>query len=65
MLGLMHLNFCCVIQVIRSQFRVNNMKAWVHPALFQLFRLLLGVVYVLLLGGQLEVWKSNLQQDNT
>ncbi|MDF4280576.1 hypothetical protein P3371_24365 [Vibrio parahaemolyticus] len=33
--GLMSLDFCCHIQMVESEFGVNNMKAWIHPALYQ------------------------------
>ncbi len=42
--GLMSLDFCCDIQMIGSEFGVKNMKAWIHPALSQWFRLLVVVV---------------------
>ncbi len=38
--GLMGLDFCCDIQMVGSEFGVKNMKAWIHPALSQQFRLL-------------------------
>ncbi len=37
---LMSLDFCSNIQMIGSEFGVKNMKAWIHPALSQRFRLL-------------------------
>ncbi len=36
------LDFCCDIQMVRSEFGVENMKAWIPPAMSQRFRL---VVY--------------------
>ncbi len=33
------LDFCCDIQMVGSEFGVKNMKAWIHPALSQRFRL--------------------------
>ncbi len=45
---LMSLDFCCNIQMIESEFGVKNMKAWIHPALSQRFRL---VVVVWWCGG--------------
>ncbi len=33
-------DFCCDIQMVGSEFGVKNMKAWIHPALSQRFRLL-------------------------
>ncbi len=36
---LMSLDFCCDIQMVGSEFGVKNMKAWIHPALSQWFRL--------------------------
>jgi len=42
--GLMSLDFCCDIQMVGSEFGIKNMKAWIHPALSQRFRLLLVVV---------------------
>ncbi len=42
--GLMSLDFCCDIQMVESEFGIKNMKAWIHPALSQWFRLLLVVV---------------------
>ncbi len=41
---LMSLDFCCDIQMIESEFGVKNMKAWIHPALSQWFRLVVVVV---------------------
>ncbi len=41
--GLMSLDFCCNIQMVESEFGVKNMKAWIHPALSQWFRLLVVV----------------------
>ncbi len=39
--NVMSLDFCCDIQMVGSEFgiHVNNMKAWIHPALSQWFRL--------------------------
>ncbi len=37
--GLMSLDFCCQIKTVGSEFGVKNMKAWIHPALSQRFRL--------------------------
>ena len=34
----MSLNFSCDIQMVRSEFGINNLKAWIHPALYQQFR---------------------------
>ncbi len=36
----MSLDFCCDIQMVESEFVVKNMKAWIHPALSQRFRLM-------------------------
>ncbi len=41
--GLMSLDFCCNIQMLESEFGVKNMKAWIHPALSQRFRLVVVV----------------------
>ncbi len=41
--GLMSLDFCSDIQIEGSEFDVKNMKAWIHPALSQWFRLLVVV----------------------
>jgi len=41
--GLMSLDFCRDIQEVGSEFGVNNIKAWIHLALHQRFRLLLVV----------------------
>ncbi len=41
--GLMSIDFCCYIQMVRSEFGVKNMKAWIHPALSQRFRLVVVV----------------------
>lgn len=30
----MHLDFCCNIKIVWSQFGVNVMKVWIHPALY-------------------------------
>ncbi len=38
--GLMSLDFCCKIQMVGSEFGIKKMKAWIHPALSQQFRLL-------------------------
>ncbi len=35
----MSLDFCYDIQMVGSEFGVKNMKAWIHPALSQRFRL--------------------------
>lgn len=35
----MSLHFCCQIRMVGSEFAINNMKAWIHPALYQWFRL--------------------------
>ncbi len=40
---LMSLDFCCNIQMVRSEFGVKNMNAWIRPALSQRFRLLVVV----------------------
>ncbi len=37
---------CCNIQMVGSEFAVKNMKAWIHPALSQRFRLVVLVVMV-------------------
>ncbi len=37
------LDFCCDIQMMGSEFCVKNIKAWIHPALSQRFRLLVVV----------------------
>ncbi len=39
--GLMSLDFCCNIQMAGSEFGIKNMKAWIHPALSQRFRLVM------------------------
>lgn len=39
----MRLDFCCDIWMVGLEFDVNNMKAWIHPALYQRLRLLLVV----------------------
>jgi len=41
--GLMSLDFCSNIQMVGSEFGVKNMKAWIHPALSQGFRLVVVV----------------------
>ncbi len=41
--GLMSLDFCCDIQMVGSEFGVKNIRAWIHPALSQRFRLLVVV----------------------
>ena len=41
--GLMSLDFSCDIQMVGSEFGINNMKAWSHPALYQQFRLVVVV----------------------
>ncbi len=41
--GLMSLDFCCDIQMVGSEFDVKNIKAWIHPALSQRFRLVVVV----------------------
>ncbi len=41
--GLMSLDFCCNIQMVGSEFGVKSMKAWIHPALSQWFRLVVVV----------------------
>ncbi len=42
----MSFDFCCNIQMLASEFVVKNMKAWIHPALPQQFRLLVVGVMV-------------------
>ena len=37
------LDFCCDIGTAGSEYVVNNMKAWIHPALYQRFRLGWGI----------------------
>ncbi len=37
--GLMSLDICCNIQMVGSEYGVKNMKAWLHPAWSQRFRL--------------------------
>lgn len=37
--GLLSLNFCSDTQIVGSEFGVNNMKTWIHPVLYQRFRL--------------------------
>ncbi len=37
------LDFCCNIQMVGSEFGVENMKAWIHPALSQRIRLVVVV----------------------
>lgn len=32
--GLMNLNFCCDIQMLGSEFGVNNMKGYIYPVFF-------------------------------
>ncbi len=44
--GIMSLDFCCNIQMVGSEFGIKNMKAWIHPALSQRFRLLVAGVMV-------------------
>ncbi len=41
--GLISFDFCCITQMVGSEFGVKNMKAWIHPALFQQFRLVVVV----------------------
>ncbi len=50
--GRMSLDFCCNIQMVGSEFGLKNMKAWIHPALSQWFRLVvvLGIFYWHTLG---------------
>lgn len=40
----MSLNFSSNIEMAGSEFGVNNMKAWIHAALYQWFRLVVVVV---------------------
>ncbi len=35
---------CCDIQMVGSEFGVKSMKAWIHPAMSQWFRLVVVVV---------------------
>ncbi len=48
----MSLDFCCEIQMAGSEFGIKNMKAWIHPALSQRFRLVVvwGIFSWLTLG---------------
>ncbi len=39
----MSLDFCCDIHFVGSESGVNNIKAWIHPALYQRFRLVVVV----------------------
>ncbi len=39
----MSLYFCCDIQMEESELGDKNMKAWIHPALSQWFRLVMVV----------------------
>ncbi len=39
----MSLEFCCDIQMVGSEFGIKNIKAWIHPALSQRFRLVVVV----------------------
>ncbi len=41
--GLMNPDFCCDIQMVGSEFGVKKMKARIHPALSQRFRLVVVV----------------------
>jgi len=36
-------DFVCDIQMVGAEFGVNNMKEWIHPALYQRFRLVVVV----------------------
>lgn len=38
--GQMSLDFLCDIQMAGEDFDINNMKAWIHPTLYQWFRML-------------------------
>lgn len=40
----MSFHFCCDIRLVGSESVANNMKAWIHFALYQWFMLLLVVV---------------------
>ena len=42
LLGLMSLDFCLDIQIVGSEFGVNNIKAWIHHALYKWF--MMGVL---------------------
>lgn len=37
--GLMSLYFGGDVQTVESEVGINNMQAWIHPALYQQFRL--------------------------
>ncbi len=41
--GLISVGFFCDIQMVGSEFGVKNMKAWIHSALSEQFRLLVVV----------------------
>ncbi len=41
--GLMSLDFCCVIQMVESEFDIKNLKTWIYSALSQRFRLVVVV----------------------
>lgn len=43
---MMSLDFCC-IQIVGSEFGMNNIKVWIHPNLFQRSRLVGDDVKVL------------------
>ncbi len=49
----MSLDFCCDIQMVGSEFGIKNMKAWIHPALSQRFRLV--VVFWHTLGPLVQI----------
>lgn len=40
---LMNLNIFCNIWLVGSEFGVNDMKAWIHPALYQQFGMVVMV----------------------
>ena len=48
----MSLDFSCDIQMVGSEFGINNMKAWIHPALYSFCH----VSTVQAGGGGVMVW---------
>lgn len=39
----MSFDFSCNIQMVEPEIAINNMKAWIHPAMYQRFKLMVVI----------------------
>lgn len=44
LLGLMTHNFCWDVQMVGPEFGIYSMKAWIHPSLYDRFRLVVDLI---------------------